>query len=111
MGNPLYFLGSFEGDVVEELEGIDLHAQRRRGGFTIPDEMQEEAANLLLPHLFGRPHVVADKMAGAAQVSLLGVRAVGLHKGQGVWRSPSGPQGAMERSPDLKEVHTRVTAP
>jgi hypothetical protein len=45
MGNPLYDLGSIEGDGVEELEGINVHAQSRRGGFTIPDEMEEEAAN------------------------------------------------------------------
>ena len=67
MGKIIYRLGLFEGYGVEELEGINMHVQRRRGGFTIPDEMQEEAANLLLPHLFGRPHVVADKMAGTAR--------------------------------------------
>jgi hypothetical protein len=77
---PFTSSGSFEGDVVEELEGVDIHAQRGRGGLTLPDQMEEEAANLLLPHLFGRPHVVAGEMAGAAQVCPLGVRAVGLEE-------------------------------
>jgi hypothetical protein len=80
MGNPLYFLGSFEGDGVEKLEGIDVHAQRGRGGFTIPDQMEEEAANLLLPHFFGGSHIVVGEIAGAAQVCFLGVRAVGLEE-------------------------------
>ena len=53
MGESLYGLGSFEGNGVEEFEGVDVHAQRCRRGFTIPDQMEEEAANLLLPHLFG----------------------------------------------------------
>jgi len=80
VGNLLYGLGSFESDVVEEFEGVDVHAQRCRRGFTIPDQMEEEAANLLLPHLFGGPQVVAGEMACAAQVCTLRVRAVGLEE-------------------------------
>jgi len=80
MGNLLYGFGSFESDVVEELEGVDVHAQSCRGGFTIPDQMEEEAAHLLLPHLFGGSHVVAGEMAGASQVRPLRVRAVALEE-------------------------------
>ena len=49
MRNPLDDLGLFEGDVVEELEGVDVRVQRERGGLTIPNQMEEEVANLLLP--------------------------------------------------------------
>jgi hypothetical protein len=80
MGDPLYFLGSLEGDIIEELEGVDVHAQRGRGGLPVPDQMEEEAANLLLPHLFGRPQVVVGEMASTAQVCSLGVGAVGLEE-------------------------------
>ena len=76
--DPLYFPGSLEGDVIEELEGVDVHAQRGRGGFALPDQMEEEAADLLLPHLLGRPQIMAGAMAGATQVGSLGVRAVSL---------------------------------
>src|SRR3974377_2354623 len=67
MGDPLYGLGSFKGDGVEELEGVDVHAQRCRGGLTIPDQMEEEAANLLLPHLFGRPQAAVAETARASK--------------------------------------------
>jgi hypothetical protein len=80
MADPLDFLGSFEGDVIEELEGVDVHAQRGRGGFPVPDQMEKEVPDLLLTHLLGGPQVMAGEMAGATQVGSLGVRAVGLEE-------------------------------
>jgi hypothetical protein len=66
MGDTLYCLGSFEGNGVEELEGVDIHVLRGGGGFTVPDQIEKEIAHLLLPHLFGGPHVVTGEMVGAA---------------------------------------------
>ena len=80
MGEVFYYLGSFEGDRVEELEGVDIHVLRCRRGIPIPDQMQKKITHLLLPHLFGGPHIVSGEMACAAQIGPLGVRAVGLEK-------------------------------
>ena len=80
MGEVLYYLGSFEGNGVEELESVDIHVLRCRRGVPIPHQMKEEIADLLLPHLLGGPHIVSDKLAHTAKISPLGVRAVGLEK-------------------------------
>ncbi len=80
MGDPLDFLGSLEVDVIEELEGVDIHAQRGRGGLPVPGQMEEEVPDLLLTHLLGRPQVMAGEMAGATEVGSLSMRAVGLEE-------------------------------
>jgi len=80
MGNPFYDLRSFEGDVVEELEGVDVHVQRGRGGLTVPDQVEQEISHLLFPHLLRGPHTMLGEMAGAAQVTPHGVRTVSLEE-------------------------------
>jgi hypothetical protein len=80
MGEVFYYLGSFEGNHIEELEGADIHVLGCRRGIPIPEQMQKKITHLLLPHLLGGPHIVSSEMAGAAKIGPLGVRAVGLEK-------------------------------
>jgi hypothetical protein len=80
MGKTCHHFGPFEGDVVQELEGVDVHIQRCRGGLTVPDQMEKEIAHLLLPHFLRGPHIMLGEMAGAAQVIPLRVRAVRLEE-------------------------------
>jgi hypothetical protein len=78
MRETLHRLGSFEGNVVQELESVDVHVQGSRRDLAIPGQMEKKAAHLLLPHLLWGPHIMPGEMAGATQVCPLRVLAVGL---------------------------------